>query len=1348
MSVSARHTEWLSLVETSGPFLVPAVLNEVFPQGLEAIESSSRKHLRSAYDEWSDALDNGDPDLEALHQEWVRLALQEFLEFEESVFSKFDVKDGYLTYKSPEVDTSFAPDYLLKNGDQEKPLLLVSVFPPETDFEKVNLGDGWPISLSERMTLLCRHAGVRLGLLTNGERWMLVNAPNESSTGHTSWYARLWFQEPITLQAFQTLLGVRRFFGPEEERLGALLDKSLEQQEDVTNTLGEQVRRAVEVLVQALDRADQDRNRELLRDISPAELYEAGLTVMMRSVFILCAEERGLLLLGDETYDQCYAISTLRSQLAADADRYGPEILERRHDAWSRLLAVFRAVYGGIEHDALRMPALGGSLFDPDRFPFLEGRAKDTSWKDTPARPLPIDNRTVLLLLSALQVLEQRGGALLLSYKALDVEQIGHVYEGLLEHTVKRLPDTTLGFEGTKKIWNPNITLDELEALNGGNTEKLIKFLHEGTGRSKTAIKNGLKKEVDDATFGKIVAACGGDHELADRIRPYANLLRSDAWGDFIVYKANSYAVTSGMDRRETGTHYTPKSLTEVIVEKTLEPVAYIGPAEGKPREEWLLKKPDQLLGLKICDPAMGSGAFLVQVCRWLSRRLVEAWGAEEANGKFVSVDGEVLDQSEGQEPLPSNLDDRLLIAKRLIAERCLYGIDINPLAVELAKMSIWLITMSKGRPFGFLDHNLRSGDSLLGTYKLDQITHLQMHPEDGQYQLRIFGQAIEAVVNETIELRKRLRSVVIRDISDVETMAELNRNARQKLESVGLIADAMIGEALRCGGNIKVLETALDTISIMASDCLNGNDSVREKLVSNTRTSLTIDLPEGESPRRPLHWCLEFPEVFLTAKSGFDAFLGNPPFLGGKKIAGVVGRKYLNYLISIIGGGIKGSADLVVFFFLRAEPLLQPGNCIGLIACNSIAEGGNRTVGLEQLLTRGMEIFDAVSSEVWPGSANVVTSRICLYKGRWNGLRILNGNPVSYVSSYLTDRDNWTPKKLSTNGGIVHQGNVTLGSGFVLTESEAAYFIKKNQECRKVVLPYLRGQDLNRDPNQQSTQWVINFWDWSYDKARSQFPEVFSHVEKRVPAERSKMKSMGGSRKTFWLHLWNRSELYHQVGRGCAFDRHPFKDWEDVELKDQVIVFARAATKYCCFSIVPNTYIYSDSLCVVAKSGLGLFATLSSDVHCVWAWEHGSKMKQDLRYSHGDIFETFPFADGVLEDSIRALSELGGRFLYLRSHYMQENNKGLTKTYNDFHDPSTVAKPVKELRELQEEINITVLNSYGFNDLDLDHGFHKVAYLPKGKNTRFTISESAREELLYRLALLNKSRHELEEQG
>src|SRR5690606_22740000 len=409
---------------------------------------------------------------------------------------------------------------------------------------------------------------------------------------------------------------------------------------------------------QALDKADQDRDRTLLRDVKEAELYEAALTVMMRLVFLLCAEERGLLLLGDERYEAHYAVSTLRMQLRAESD----EILERRWDAWSRLLAVFRAVHGGIEHENLRLPALGGSLFDPDRFPFLEGRAKGSHWRTDAAKPLPIDNRTVLLLLEAIQQFQGRT----LSYRALDVEQIGYVYEGLLERTVKRTTDVTLELEATKSAQSPWVTLAELESARLDGAEHLVALLRERSGSSESRVRNDLARLVDDTLAERLLTACHGDTVLRDRVRPFAHLLRTDPWGYPLVHPAGAYVVTTGSDRRETGTHYTPKSLTEAIVAETLTPVAYVGPAEGKPRAEWTLKSPEELLDLKVCDPAMGSGAFLVQACRWLADRLVEAWAQAEAQGHTVGIDGRVAEAGATVEPLPGDVEERTIVARRL----------------------------------------------------------------------------------------------------------------------------------------------------------------------------------------------------------------------------------------------------------------------------------------------------------------------------------------------------------------------------------------------------------------------------------------------------------------------------------------------------------------------------------------------------------------------------------------------------------------------------------------------------------------------------------------------------------
>lgn len=885
MSDLSHHGEWLSLIDVSGPFLAEPVLKDTFPQGLEGLDSAKRRIVRQAYDEWREALDLDDPDIDRIHSAWIDLVLKRVLELDENddgdVLKSADKLSATIQCELPEHGVTLRPDYaVVDNQPDSRPLILISVYGPNVPLGEALKGDGWPASPAERMVELCRATDVRLGLVTNGEQWMLVDAPVGAVTSFATWYARLWSQEPATLQAFVNLLGIRRFFVDRSEQLPALLDNSLTHQDEVTDALGEQVRRAVEVLVQALDRADIDRNRELLKGVEPAELYEAGLTVMMRIVFLLSAEERGLLLLGDERYEANYAVSTLRMQLRTESE----EILERRWDAWSRLLSIFRAVYGGIDHEAMRLPALGGSLFDPDRFPFLEGRSKGSRWKVDPAAPLPIDNRTVLYLLDAVQLFEGRT----LSYLALDIEQIGYVYEGLLERTVVRAKEMTLDLDATKDAKNPWVTLPELDDAAPEGRKAVEELLKERTGSSLSRVRNDLERTVDDAATEKLLTACHADRSLRDRVKPFFHLLRTDRWGYPLVYPKDALMVTAGTDRRETGTHYTPKSLTEVIVKETLQPLVYIGPAEGKSRQEWRLKSASELLDLKICDPAMGSGAFLVQVCRWLSERVVEAWADAEKQGKAITADGEVLDTIGSQEPLRRGDEERLITARRLIAERCLYGVDMNPLAVELAKLSIWLITLARGRPFGFLDHNLRCGDSLLGITNLDQLTFLDIEPGQKSSK-KLFASKIDEAVSKAIALRQDLRRQPIRDIRDVEAMARLDEEARRSLKLPELVADVLIAEVLEASGR-QVDGAAL---AIDVGDALAGSQAKADDLSHQALSGLRKDLPAGSKARRPFHWPLEFPEVFCRENGGFDAFVGNPPFLGSQRLSGVFGPSY-----------------------------------------------------------------------------------------------------------------------------------------------------------------------------------------------------------------------------------------------------------------------------------------------------------------------------------------------------------------------------------------------------------------------------------------------------------------------
>lgn len=1316
MANGYEQTEWLGLVDITGPFLAGVVLKETFPQGLEKIQTPRRQHLRSAYEEWDDARDQSDPDLDELHTAWTHLVLEHALEFEDQVLSVRANGDEAPCYEASAQGEVYRPDYVVTSLEGE-PLLFITVYPPGTDLDQP-LSKGWAASAIERMKLLCRSEGVRVGLITNGEEWTLVNAPADDTSGHTTWFARNWWLEPITFRAFVSLLGVRRFFGPSEERLDQLLQRSLKEHHEVTDTLGEQVRRAVEVLIQALGRADEDRNGELLKGVAPAELYNAGLTTMMRLVFLLCAEERELLLLGDPVYDQHYAISTLRAKLREDTDKHGLEVQERRYDAWSRLLSLFRAVYGGIEHESLRMPAMGGSLFDPDRFPFLEGRAKASSWREAAASPLPIDNRTVMLLLRALQVLEHRGGARQLSYRGLDVEQIGHVYEGLLEYKVERVPVLTVGLIGSAKVKRPTMSLRELESLVEDSASKAAGAVAKVTGRSKPAITKTLMKDVALEELPPLVHACGGDEDLARRLLPFAALMRSDSWAVPLVYGAGSFAVTLGEGRRESGSHYTPKALTEPIVATTLRPIL-----EGMGRAPTA----DQLLALKVCDPAMGSGAFLVEVCRQLAAQVVEAWSRDEMRGGYITANGVVIDAPGQSELLSPELADRLVTARRLVTERCLYGVDKNPMAVDLAKLSLWLVTMAKGRPFGFLDHKLKHGDSLVGLAK----TQIQAFSWNDQK--RDWGPLFEGIQHSLDQANEWRRAIGDFGEFDYSEKQQVYTESEKSLAEARLVGDLCIAAFFNAD-----------------------NDKAREELRGQYRTDLTAsraspssrgelegiveEVQGGEQAAPPLHWGVEFPEVFDRHNKGFDAIVGNPPFMHGKKISGNLGAPYRDWLATQHVDTISNS-DLVAHFFRRSFALLRVGGCLGLIATNTIREGDTRATGLRFICNNGGFIYSAITRLRWPGKAAVVVSTIHISKGRNVPEPRLDGALVERITAFLFhEGGDDDPRRLANSSGMSFQGSIVLGMGFTFDDtdrkgvasplSEMERLLGANPAIGERIRPYVGGKELNTSPTHAFHRHVIDFEDLSEADAREGWPELMRIVEQRVKPDR--MKATGSYKKRWW-----------------QFGRRNLNGNLAIREKQRVLVTACGATSHLGFAFMPSGMVFANTLAIFSLDTSSAFCALQSRAHEVWARFFGSSLEDRLRYTPTDCFETFPFpSDWQNEPTLEAA---GKAYYEFRADLMVGNNDGLTKTYNRFHDPDDHNQDILTLRELHGAMDRAVLDAYGWKDVSidceflLDYAIDEEMWGDKTKPYRYRWPDTVHDEVLARLLDLNQKRYEEE---
>lgn len=1328
--IASHHSEWLNLVERSGPFVEPPVLTRAFPQGLPKVDSRKLGRLRAAYEEWANAQDAKAPDASAVHATWVQLVLGEVLEFDKQTLRSGDRLPSGLDVPLVEHNETLRPSMVVvePNGRAKAgtPRLLIAVWSPNQNLESAVPAARWAASPIERMTQLCRLTGVRLGLVTNGECWTVVDAPVGQTAGYANWYAGFWLQEPITLAAFEALLGVRRFFAAADtDTLEALLDESVGFQQEVTDQLGYQVRRAVEVLVQALDRADLDRKRELLREVPPGRLYDAALTVMMRLVFLFCAEERALLLLGDETYDANYAVSTLRGLLREEADRVGVEVLERRQDAWARLLATFRAVHGGVEHEALRLPALGGSLFDPDRFPFLEGRAAGTSWLATPASPLPIDNRTVLHLLEALQLLRTRGDggvgeARKLSYRALDIEQIGHVYEGLLDHVAVRVDADTLGLVGTKDK-EPEVSLDDLNRARRNGKDRLIELLKEHTGRSISAIRNDLDAEPDEVVEQRLLVACGNDKALVKHVAPYHALIRNDVWGYPQIYRAGGFMVTGGSERRQTGTHYTPKSLTEQIVTKTLEPLVYVGPAEGKPREAWRLRSSTELLDLKICDMAMGSGAFLVQVCRWLAERIAEAWEAAERQGAAISADGEVLKKAAGHDLLPPDREERLSFARRLVAERCVYGVDINPMAVELAKLSLWLVTLAKGRPFGFLDHNLRCGDSVLGIHRLDQLTELSMTP-NGKGQRRLFAQNIERSAHDAIVLRQRLREIPIRDIHDVEAMARLDADARQQLEIPEHIADAFLGEVLASGGNENALGNAIASLAIQAGQAIAGNRDSYATVLRRAGDVLNVDLPTGKPSRHPLHWPLEFPEVFLRLRPGFDALVGNPPFLGNRLWKGSLGDR-LQWQCQMILGKSPGKIDLSVVFHRRAVDLLRADGCYGLLATSNIAEGSAIAVGLGVVVQNG-DIYFAMKGMPWPGTAAVMVAVVGFIKGRWQGDCDADGRKCARIGPRLDpeDSDAWVPQVLPDAPFAFAGVDNSKGLAFVVTP-ESAWFERLQREPNSLLRHYITGDDITSSALNKIDRWALDIGDRSLAEIARRWPIAHRFLNEEVRPTRTveALKSYKGLMDRWW-QFWNhRAELMRRIRK-----------------QENFIAFSKV-TKYPICMLADSGWLYTNQVLLIGNERADMLSICLSATFRSWLERFcGGGMGATLRLSISESVAKFPVPSNAVSNAGVAAAT---RFNSLAVAYSAEHECGLTEVLNIINTPNAGDDAIVELRRLMAAIDIEVVAAYGWDDIEIGYDFREFKGGSVNDPWRWAAPNEVTTELLHRLTTLNHER-------
>ena len=836
------------------------------------------------------------------------------------------------------------------------------------DAKRIGIGRGRRI-VSQVLGWL-RAGSEHLALVTNGRQWRLVFAGLDYDAS-CEWHTELWFEEgklAAQVTALRTLLGPK-IWTPEEEGAASPLLQAIRDtrkgQADLSEVLGERVREAVEILVQS--------HGEALKQLAggddgvpPAEIYRAACRIAMREVVILFAESRRLLPRNNPIYNDSYGLNGLRDQLERrDA---GGESMGEVFGAWPRVLALFQLVSDGSHHPDLPVTAYGGELFAPGRSDSRDGVSRALHVFETACfGGEVVSDRNVydilhLLTRTKAKIQQGRGGMWVtvpVDFSDLSSEYIGIVYEGLLDYELKTAP------EGDPVVFiatgaRPALPLSRLEGMG----KKAIRGLFDKLKKDSSDAEGAEGEErADDASQAKGEAPDPGPETIEDtgderltyrtraeqwargaaevvglvkkprgRMTPERRLAHERKLGATArklvhqhVLPGEWYLARWGGTRKGSGSFYTRPGLAVPTVQRTLRPLAYDPPtgmppedARHAPAAEWTPKLPEEILAIKACDPACGSGSFALAALRFLTEALYASLrhhGRIQPKGNESLVwmlgiktgdndDGERL--SDEQIPCsPDNPDFESLLKARLrrhVVERCIYAVDLDPLAVELCRLSLWIETMDRDLPFGFLDHKVKCGNALVGAW-FDQFQHypaMAWKNREGGDKNHSNG----------VHFEKNARGKTIKEFHKDRLTPDMKRF----LEGRTLFQEDLLEKAATAHDD--AIEVLAYMHELPIQDAAERADVYREELLGSQEwRSLkeAMDLwcacwfwPAGEIEHAPLptsfadppketkavargvaaqprhrffHWELEFPDVFREEGAGFDAVLGNPPW-------------------------------------------------------------------------------------------------------------------------------------------------------------------------------------------------------------------------------------------------------------------------------------------------------------------------------------------------------------------------------------------------------------------------------------------------------------------------------------
>jgi uncharacterized protein (DUF433 family) len=803
------------------------------------------------------------------------------------------------------------------------------------------------------------------------------------------------------------------------------------------------------------------------------------------------------------------------------------------------------------------------------------------------------------------------------------------------------------------------------------------------------------------------------------------------------------FAFIKGDDRSSSGSHYTPEELVKPLIKHSLDYIIADKLKETNPEEA--------LLSITVCDVACGSGHILLSAARKIAAELASIReGAEQPSPAYYRA------------------------AIRDVIKNCIYGVDLNPLAVELCKVALWLEAHEPGQPMNFLDHHIKSGNAIVGLAHFEELEKgiaseaFKTLPGDEK--------EIAAAFKKRNDLERKTKGQLTtfdvanadNDLKDLQkefsTFSQLPENTPEQIAK-----KEKAYHDLSAGKKWYRLKQLADMQ--VAQFFIPKTEPNKRKLITHaeymtylkTGSQIQDQAPAMasalSSQKHFFHWFLEFPAVFQ--KGGFDCILGNPPFLGNRKLSGTYGDAFLEFIKYQFAP--IGAVDLVTYFFRRIFIIIKQGGFQSLISTNTIAQGNAREDGLDIIVKNGGAINHAVKSMKWPGQAAVEVALVTITKQKWNGNFILGGKAVNTINSYLDDEETiGTPNTLKQNIGKSFQGSITLGKGFVVEKITAEKLISDNTLNKDVLFPYLNGDNLNNNPKQNATRWVINFFDWTEEKARS-YPDCYNILEQLVKPDRQRTEIDKNGNEIYvlrkplpqkwWIYADKRPALYQSLST----------------LK-RTLVIARTS-KTGAFTFVSPKQVLNANLTIITIDDYVYFSFLQSTIHNLWAWKYSAKLKTDLIYQPSDVFENFPFPQKIGQNKKLELEKSGNKYHEDRRILMENIQLGLTKTYNLLHcndvkwtkDKQVIALQkhlekttdtidfdeailgIIKLRKMHKEMDEAVLEAYGWQDIALHHDFYEVDYLPENDRVRYTIHPEARKEVLKRLLELNHKIHEEE---